>query len=86
MSLPEPPSSDPETLDGLGTDDTLAGDEPPRVGLGTDDTLAGNEPRPSAGGGPHDTLAGLDLHYPETTAARREKLLEIRRQLESGEV
>ena len=32
-----------------------------------------------------DTLAGLDLHYPETTAARREKLLEIRRQLESGE-
>ena len=33
-----------------------------------------------------DTLAGLDLHYPETTAARREKLLEIRRQLESGEV
>lgn len=33
-----------------------------------------------------NTLAGLDLQYPETTAARREKLLEIRRQLESGEV
>ncbi len=32
-----------------------------------------------------DTLAGLDLRYPETTAARREKLLEIRRQLEAGE-
>ena len=33
-----------------------------------------------------DTLAGLDLHYPETSPARREKLLEIRRQLEAGEV
>lgn len=33
-----------------------------------------------------DTLAGLDLHYPETSPARREKLLEIRRQLDAGEV
>ena len=33
-----------------------------------------------------DTLAGLDMRYPETTPQRREKLLEIRRQLEAGEV
>ena len=33
-----------------------------------------------------DTLAGPALHSAETTAARRERLLEIRRQLESGEV
>ena len=32
------------------------------------------------------TLAGLDMRYPETTPQRREKLLEIRRQLEAGEV
>ena len=33
-----------------------------------------------------DTLAGLDMRYPETSDARREKLREIRRQLEAGEV
>ena len=33
-----------------------------------------------------DTLAGLDMRYPPTTPQRREKLLEIRRQLEAGEV
>ena len=33
-----------------------------------------------------DTLAGLDMRYPETTPQRREKLREIRRQLEAGEV
>jgi PPK2 family polyphosphate:nucleotide phosphotransferase len=33
-----------------------------------------------------DTLAGLDMSYPTTTPARRERLLEFRRQLEAGEV
>lgn len=33
-----------------------------------------------------DTLAGLDMRYPETSDARRERLREIRRQLEAGEV
>lgn len=33
-----------------------------------------------------DTLAALDMRYPETSDARREKLREIRRQLEAGEV
>jgi PPK2 family polyphosphate:nucleotide phosphotransferase len=33
-----------------------------------------------------DTLAALDMRYPPTTPQRREKLLEIRRQLEAGEV
>lgn len=33
-----------------------------------------------------DTLAALDMRYPETRPARRERLLEIRRQLAAGEV
>ena len=33
-----------------------------------------------------DTLAALDMRYPPTSPQRREKLLEIRRQLEAGEV
>ncbi|MHB1372336.1 MAG: ADP-polyphosphate phosphotransferase [Thauera sp.] len=33
-----------------------------------------------------DTLAALDMRYPETSPAQRENLLEIRRQLEAGEV
>ena len=33
-----------------------------------------------------DTMAALDLRYPPTSAARRQRLLEIRRQLEAGEV
>ncbi len=33
-----------------------------------------------------DTLAALDMRYPETSPARRERLLEIRRQLAAGEV
>ena len=33
-----------------------------------------------------DTLSALAMHYPETSPARRENLLEIRRQLKAGEV
>jgi hypothetical protein len=32
-----------------------------------------------------DTLSGLNLHYPPTSEARREELLDIRRRLADGD-